>query len=971
MNRKRRIDRAVYFAGYILSLAVLLTLIFGDFGNLGMKRASAADKRTVKVAFFPMGGYNEYDRDGNPAGMDVEYLENLCEYVNWDIEYVACESWDKALQMVLDREVDLLGSAQYSNERAELYEYANLASGYTFGAIAVKSASKLAYEDFDAMSDITYGVVKTYIRKGEFYDYLADHGIRRPKVIEYEDTAALQEALQGSEIDALVHSLTEIREGQRVIGRFAPMPFYYISWQGNDDLMRELNQGVADIKMNHPGLENELTVKYYDSRLDQTILLTNEEKQFINENESLKVGYFDDFYPFVYESDGECKGLARQILEEVSVSTGFRLSYVKVESIAEAEKLLKNGGIDILSCFGEAAWTIKEERLALTKKYAQAPYVIVMKKNSKKESISTIAVEKGIASENKVVDFVNEGTEVITFETQYDCLREVKSGKVDAAMCDGYLAEYLLGTDFNFNNMEIYSVLSDSHLLYMMVRDEGTPLLNILNKELLEVSDKMVSDYMLQDNFYSKMSIGNFVRENSIIIIGILCAVAILVILVLFRMLKNSKRIQVLMYKDTDLDTWNLNYLKYRASLLLSSDKNYAVIYTDISQYKRYNALYGWQSGKRILELFIEVASQELDAEKELYARNYGSHFVLFIKYEDMGALEKRLKDFERKISSRIYDEIQIHMAVVMGVCSVPKEVSDIELPLSYSIQAADSIKGSYSNGIQIYDEGLSSQLKEHDEREKLLESVDINQDFVAYYQAKVDIRNEQVIGAEALVRFKDPTDNGAIKAPGFFVPYYEQTGKITEIDFFVMEAVCKMLRRRIDEGKRVVPVSCNFSRLHFIREDFAENFEAMVNKYQVPKDLIEVEITETLVMEELEQQKIMETVEILKKKGVHLSIDDFGSGYSSLGVFEQIPASVIKLDRSFLLNNENRGRQVKIMRNIVNLAHDLDAQVVCEGVETEKDAELMMEIGAYVAQGYRYCKPIPEEEFEKMLERA
>ena len=216
-------------------------------------------------------------------------------------------------------------------------------------------------------------------------------------------------------------------------------------------------------------------------------------------------------------------------------------------------------------------------------------------------------MEKGIASENKVMDFVDEGTEVITFDTQYDCLRNVKSGKADAAMCDGYLAEYLLGTDFHFNNMEIYSVLSDNHLLYMMVRDEGTPLLNILNKELLEVSDKMVNDYMLQDNFYSKMSIGNFVRENSIIIIAILCAAAILVILVLYRMLKNSRRIQVLMYKDTELDTWNLNYLKYRASLLLSADKNYAVAYTDISQFKRYNALYGWPAGKRILELFIEI----------------------------------------------------------------------------------------------------------------------------------------------------------------------------------------------------------------------------------------------------------------------------------------------------------------------------------------------------------------------------
>jgi len=968
MSRKQRTGRAAYLAAIILSLAVLLVLTAGGLADLG-QRARAAEKRTVKVAFFPMEGYNEYDGDGNPAGMDVEYLENLCEYVNWNIEYVECESWDKALQMVLDKEVDLLGSAQYSADRAALYEYANLASGYTFGAIAVKSASKLAYEDFDAMGGITYGVVKTYIRKGEFYDYLAGHGIRGPKVREYEDTAALYEALQNDEIDALVHSLTEIREGQRVVGRFAPMPFYYISWQGNDDVMRELNQGVADIKMNQPGLENELTVKYYDSRLDQTILLTSEEKQFIAEHENLKVGYLDGYYPFVYEGDGECKGLARQVLEEVSVSTGFKFSYVKVKSIAEAEELLEKGGIDILSCFGETGRTVKGDGLALTKRYAQAPYVIVMKRNSRAESIGTIAVEKGIVSENKVPDFLDGDTEVNTFESQYDCLQEVKSGRADAAMCDGYLAEYLLGTDFNFSNMEIYSVLSDSHLLYMMVREENTPLLDIMNKELLEVSDKMVSDYMLQDNFYSKMSIGNFVRENSIIIIGILCAAAILIILVLYRMLKNSRRIQVLMYKDTDLGIWNLNYLKYRASLQLSGDRKYAVVYTDISQFKRYNALYGGQAGKRILKLFIEVVSGELDEEKELYARNYGSHFVLFVKYEDLEALEARLTDLEDKISRRIYEEVQIHMAVVMGVCSIPREGKDIELALSYSIQAADSLKGSYSNEIQIYDEDLSGQLREHDEREKLLESVDINKDFVAYYQAKVDIRNEQVIGAEALVRFKDPTDNGAIRTPGFFVPYYEQTGKITEIDFFVMEAVCKMLRRRINQEKRVVPVSCNFSRLHFIKEGFVERFEAIVDKYQVPKELIEVEITETLVMEELEQQKIKETVDILKQHGVHLSIDDFGSGYSSLGVFEQIPASVIKLDRSFLLNNENRKRQVKIMRNIVNLAKDLDAQVVCEGVETEKDAELMMEIGAYVAQGYRYCKPIPEEEFEKMLD--
>ncbi len=320
------------------------------------------------------------------------------------------------------------------------------------------------------------------------------------------------------------------------------------------------------------------------------------------------------------------------------------------------------------------------------------------------------------------------------------------------------------------------------------------------------------------------------------------------------------------------------------------------------------------------------------------------------------------------RISDHIHEKEGIRMTQAMGVCAVEKGDTDIQLALSYAIQAVDPLKDSHSNVISIYDDELRKKLREQHEREKLLDSVDFQKDFVAYYQAKVDIRNERVVGAEALVRFKDPTAGGAIRAPGFFVPYYEQTGRITEIDFFVMESVCKMLRRRLDEELPVVPVSCNFSRSHFVKDGFPERFVSVIEKYQVPKDLIEVEITETLVVEEMQQQKVKENVAILKDKGVHLSIDDFGSGYSSLGVFEQIPASVIKLDRSFLLNNENRTRQVQIMRNIVNLARDLEAQVVCEGVETAQDTELMMEIGAYVAQGYRYCKPVPEEVFEEMI---
>lgn len=923
-----------------LGVLVAAMLFLSPFGQGGADVVQGAGKRTVRVAFFPMGGYHETLEDGSLSGMDVEYLENLQDYVNWNVEYVPCGSWDEALQMLAEEEVDLVGSAQYSSERAQVYRYADLASGYTFGTIAVNGESGLAYEDFTAMQNLTYGCVGTYVRKQEFIEYLKGHGIENPRLREYENTADLQDALATGKIDALVHSLTEIREGQRVVGRFAPMPFYYITYPGNDDLLRELNQGVADLKMNRPELENELMVKYYDSRLDQTILLTSEEKKYIGEKKTLTVGWFDGCYPFSYENEeGMPDGLAMQILEEVGVSTGLSFEYVKMGNMDAAKQALADGSIDVISYCGEEVGNIRQAGGAFTKVYAQVPRVIVMKRSSRTEEIRTLAVtSENIYEKGGTSLFKGEQVQLLVRESPEACLWAVRANEAEAALCDGYLAEYLLGSNLGLGQLEIHTVLSDVHRVRMAVRDDEESLLpGILNKELLEITDKMVSDYMLQDNFYSKMSVDAFIREHSTAIIVLLIAAAAVVILVLYRMLQNSRRLQELMYKDTDFNIWNINYLKYRASLILNKEKDrkYAIAYTDICQFKSYNALYGWNAGQKLLERTIEVIADEIDNEKELYARSYGSHFVLFVCCEDMEALSERMMAMSERISGQIYEQEGIRMAQAVGVCAIEPEAEDIQLALSYAIQAVDPLKNSHSNAIRIYDDKLREQLREQHEREKLLDSVDFQKDFVAYYQAKVDIRDERVVGAEALVRFKDPSAGGAIRAPGFFVPYYEQTGRITQIDFFVMESVCKMLRRRLDEGLSVVPVSCNFSRSHFVKDGFPEQFEAVLTKYNVPKDLIEVEITETLVVEEMQQQMVKKNVEILKGKGIHLSIDDFGSGYSSLGVFEQIPASVIKLDRSFLLNNENRERQVQIMRNIVNLASDLEAQVVCEGVET------------------------------------
>lgn len=943
----------------------VLCFILAVFG----REIYAAEDRVVKVAFFPMDGYHIINEDGSYNGMDVEYLNALCEYTDWEIEYVPCDSWEEALQLLSDQKVDLVGSAQYSAERAQIYQYADLASGYTFGVIATNPESTIAYEDFTVMQQITFGMVENYVRKSEFMQYLSDHGIQNPSVIEYPSTAALQDALSEGEIDALVHTFTEVREGQRLIGRFAPKPFYYITYQGNDDVMRELNQATADLKMNRPELETELMNNFYYSRFDKISLLTTKENEYIAAQKKVVIGYLDGFYPFSYEEDGEFKGLTRELLENGICEAGLEPEYRKMQDRMAARTALQNGEIDILAYCADREDVLNEYQLTKACDYANVPLVVVTEKDRNIDEIDTLATVSFLT--DKVGEAVQaEDTSVLTYDTQQECIDALKEADVDAVLCDGYLAEYLLRTEFRYENLQIKNVFSSEHKISMAIREEDKLLMNIIKKTIPTIDSKRINMYMLKENTYPLVSIINFVQKYSLWIISVLIICIIMVIVVALHMIRDGRKIQKLMYQDAKIDIWNLNYLIYwgEHKLLPERKMRYAVAYLNLDQFRRYNIIYGWNAGEHLLEGMAEILVKNTDTKTEICARDQGDRFVMLLNYTDKDAFMERVQTIKGDVEKWIVADTDNHMMLKIGVYYMPEDSSDLRLAVDYANQALEFSGSNNDNEIKTYNEGLESLIKERHEREKLLDSVDINKDFVAYYQPKVDIRNGKIVGAEALVRFLDPTAGGAVRAPGFFVPYYEQIGRITEIDFFVFESVCKMLRRRLDASLPVVTISCNFSRMHFIKPGFPEHFVEILDRYQISKDLIEIEITETLIVEELQQQMVKQTLDVLKEKGIRLSIDDFGAGYSSLGIFEQIPASVIKLDRSFLLNQEDHNRQVKIMRGIVKLGEELEAQIVCEGVETEKDVVLMKEIGANVAQGYFYSKPVPEAVFEEKL---
>jgi EAL domain-containing protein (putative c-di-GMP-specific phosphodiesterase class I) len=231
--------------------------------------------------------------------------------------------------------------------------------------------------------------------------------------------------------------------------------------------------------------------------------------------------------------------------------------------------------------------------------------------------------------------------------------------------------------------------------------------------------------------------------------------------------------------------------------------------------------------------------------------------------------------------------------------------------------------------------------------------------EFVMYLQPKCNIADEKVIGAEALVRWIMP--GHGIVPPNEFVPVFEKNGFVIKMDRYIWEQACKLIRRWIDLGKTPLPISINVSRRHLKSTKFIDVLEELVSKYDIPKDMLEVEITETV-----EEKDIVESMNMLKARGFTLLMDDFGSGYSSLNTLKNTQFDVIKMDRDFLNDFIGSERGQKIVEHTVQMTKDIGLGMIAEGVETKEQADFLENCGCKAAQGFYYAKPMPIEEFEK-----
>lgn len=422
-----------------------------------------------------------------------------------------------------------------------------------------------------------------------------------------------------------------------------------------------------------------------------------------------------------------------------------------------------------------------------------------------------------------------------------------------------------------------------------------------------------------------------------------------------------------------DLSMFDNDLMVYPLTFFLATVKNlirqgrigeFGGVYFNIKHFSSINDRFGRDCATNIMKQFIHGIQEKILYE-ECICRVGGDNFVVLFKKDNLNIIKNYLSGMPITFN----DGETVTVTTTAGYYMIPEateSATDVMDRISTAYQLAKSV---YKRPFLFYDDEIMQHQTHVKEIEMMFPSAIENEEFKVFYQPKTQLNNYQLAGAEALCRW---FRNGKVISPGEFIPVLEGSKAICTLDFYMLDHVCRDIRRWLDEGREAVKVSVNLSRLHLGDEDLLESILRIIDKYKVPHHFIEIELTETTT--DVDYKELKKIVYGLREQDISTSVDDFGVGYSSLNLIREMPWNVLKIDKSFLPTQEeenNDPSKVKILRHIITMSQDLGLECIVEGVETAEQVKLLKDCKCYLAQGFYFDRPLPVKEFEQKLESA
>lgn len=952
-------QRDVAYMKCLKNIATALVVTFTLLGSSAAVHAQAPSDTVVRVGFPIQDGISYIDENGEYAGYLVDYLNQLTLFTDWKIEYVRAEGdlntqLSTLLTQLENGEIDMMGTMNRSAALSKTFLYPNYSYGFTYTVLAVRDDSSYINEDFSSWDGITVASYPGIAARMELLDQYARLNGFTYEVVEYETNEEMVNAVFTGEADAVLQVDISLPEGLRSIGRFSPSPYYFALSPTREDLLPDLNAALRIVSTSYKNLTHELYERYFLDSSD-FFRASEEELEYIQSLGPLRVLFFTGNAPFQYMQDGQLKGFSVEYFDGFAKSLGLQYEAVIEDELDKATELVKNGQVDLIACIATESALSYEHGIRLSLPCFSS------------YAIRTYSTEHDDDKEQVLAFDMN------TEET----LDHVLSADNCCTWIDGYSLNYYLRKEAVYDN--IVTDWADTREFSYAVAVLNTlpgadKMVSLLNQYANSISDQdtqaRLSAYLLDKIEYTPKEwlVANraaivVVSVSAILIFG---AFAFYVYhrKVAYRTLVNENKLLHLSIYDELTGAYNRAYFYKLVEQKMARKEPGALVALNVHNFKYINDTYGAHQADQLLRGIKNILAANL-AEGELICRPAADSFYLSISDYLPERIVRRMEALQSQLKTMAADlldgyRISVYCGAVSSATS--PDLTNAQTTLNCIVVALAHAKQAVGSSVCIYDNSMHKEAQLRQYIEANMHHALTECEYQVYLQPKMNLRTGQIDSAEALVRWQ--TKERGLLFPDQFIPLFEQNGFCKQLDLYVLEKSCQLLRRWADAGISHITISVNQTKSLFVSDDYVEKLLEITSRYQVPPRCIVLEILEGLAFEN--SVELNNTIAHLNQAGFCVSMDDFGSGYSSLNTLGKLHIDQIKLDRMFLmdLKKEQRSSQYEVMLSIFAMAKKLGIETVTEGVETKEEETLIRSMGCDYAQGYYYGKPIPAKDF-------
>lgn len=469
---------------------------------------------------------------------------------------------------------------------------------------------------------------------------------------------------------------------------------------------------------------------------------------------------------------------------------------------------------------------------------------------------------------------------------------------------------------------------------------------------------------MVEQDFLSH-DVSMYMMRIIITLVLLMIVFMVMVILMIFMQNRYQRRLESVAFADPL--TGGKSFIRFQmlAEPLIQKEKRgaFAIVTLNVKRFKMINRLGGSMEGDELLRKIYRVLEDNLRGENELAAHDTADNFVLLLENDGEEKLRERLDKLAAEIRE-ISTVLPVHTSQGVSIADDPN--TDMIALLDRANLARISKADEYYSSCVFYDDEFVKQQEDRVRMIGMIENGIKNREFAVYLQPKVSPMEKRVVGAEALVRWVHP-ERGMI-GPNVFIPLCEQNGLIGTLDEYVFEEVCRQIAEWQQKGWDPGVISVNVSGLQLKDTDFVKRYRAIADKYGVDPAMIELELTESVMFSDAEIIEARGVLDAIHEYGFRCSMDDFGSGYSALGLLQELPIDGIKLDRSFFTDCVDNRRAQIVIEMMIRLAKRLHITTVAEGLESEKQFAILRNMGCDMIQGFFFSPPLPLSEYEDMV---